>query len=105
MGSHLTRWHQAAEVLVEEVAEAMVPVDRPVTNQGQVRVYELPAVEVASYVHEGNFEDFGQGHTILLKWIEDHGYRIAGDYRELYIKHDLTDLSNSITEIQYPIEK
>jgi effector-binding domain-containing protein len=56
-------------------------------------------------VHQGNFEDFQIGHKVLLKWIEENGYRATGGYREIYIKHDPSDLSDSVTEIQFPVER
>jgi DNA-binding transcriptional MerR regulator len=101
----LAVWHQPAEVLANEQAEAAVPVDRAIPSSDRVQVYELPQTLVASVVHHGDFEDFQQGHKALLKWIEDNGYRSLGHYRELYIQHDPANLANSATEIQYPVEK
>ena len=98
-------WHQGADVLVNEVAEAAVPIDQPIPESATVKVYQLPQTQVASVVHHGDFEDFTQGHTALVKWIEANNYRIVGAYREIYIAHDDADLSNSATEIQYPVEK
>jgi DNA-binding transcriptional MerR regulator len=96
-------WHQPADVYVNEEAEAAVPVDRPLAGTDRVRVYELPQVQVAAVVHHGDFENFTQGHTALLTWIESSGYRMIGPYREIYIQHDPT--GESATEIQYPVEQ
>mgnify|MGYP001281192012 CR=1 FL=1 len=104
-GSHFAIWHQPAEILVGEEAEAAVPVERPVPGSERVRVYELPETLVASAVHHGNFEDFQQLHTAIVGWIEANGYQIAGAYREVYIKHDPNDYSDSATEVQYPVQK
>ena len=104
-GPCLAVWHQAAEVLENEVAEAIVPIDRAVPGTERVAVYELPSAQVAAVVHSGPFEDFTQEHTTVLRWIEANGYRIAGPYREVYIRHDPDDMANSATEIQYPVEK
>jgi effector-binding domain-containing protein len=71
----------------------------------RVRVYELPAGQVAAVVHQGNFEDFTQGHAALLEWIDANGYKIVGPYREIYIKHEKGRLSDSTTEIQFEVEK
>jgi DNA-binding transcriptional MerR regulator len=97
-------WHQPAAVLENEVAEAAVPIDRTLPGTDRVKVYELPQAQVASVVHHGDFEDFTQGHTALLKWIEANGYQIVGPYREIYIKED-PNTGESTTEIQYPVEK
>ena len=104
-GLCLTLWHSPANVYENEDAEALVEIDRPLLGTDQVRVYELPATQVASVVHQGNFEDFTQGHAALLEWIDANGYRIVGPYREIYIKHDKANLSDTTTEIQFPVEK
>ena len=98
-------WHQAPEVLENEVAEAAVAIDKAIPASDRVTVYELPGAQVASFVHHGPFEDFQQGHTVLFKWVEANGYRVVGPYREIYIQHNPDDFSESATEIQYPVEK
>jgi DNA-binding transcriptional MerR regulator len=103
--AHMAIWHQAAEIVENEVAEAAVEIDRSVPSSDNVKVYTLPETLVVSYVHEGDFEDFQIGHPILLKWIEANGYRVAGNYREIYLRHDPANLKDSATEIQYPVEK
>jgi DNA-binding transcriptional MerR regulator len=104
-GPCLSIWHTAADVYTNEETEAAVPIDRDLPGTDRVTVYELPQVQVASVVHHGNFDDFTQGHTALLNWIEANNYQIAGPFREIYIQHDHRDLSDSTTEIQYPVEK
>jgi DNA-binding transcriptional MerR regulator len=98
-------WHQAAAVHENEVAEAAYPIDRPLPGNDEVNVYELPQAQVAAAVHHGEFENFVQLHTVLLKWIEANGYRVAGAYREFYLEHDPKHMDESATEIQYPVEK
>jgi DNA-binding transcriptional MerR regulator len=98
-------WHSPADVYENEDAEAMVPIDRPLKGTERVNVYELPSTQVAAVVHQGEFEDFTQGHAALLDWIDSNGYRIVGPYREIYIKHEKSELSDSTTEIQFPVEK
>jgi effector-binding domain-containing protein len=101
----LALWHSPADVYENEDAEAVVPIDRPLKGTERVKVYELPATQVAAVVHQGNFEEFTQGHTALLEWIDANGYQIVGPYREVYIKHEKNNLSDTTTEIQYPVEK
>lgn len=98
-------WHSPAEVYTNEDAEAIVPIDRALPGTERVKVYDLPATQVAAVVHHGDFDDFTQGHTALLKWIEANGYRIVGPYREVYIKHHHNNLTDTTTEIQFPVEK
>jgi effector-binding domain-containing protein len=104
-GLCLTVWHSPADVYENEDAEAIVPIDRSLPGTNEVKVYELPSTQVAAAVHHGNFEDFTQGHAALLEWIDANGYRIVGPYREIYIKHNKSNLSDTITEIQFPVER
>ena len=101
----LTIWHSPADVYFNEDAEAVVPVERSLPGTDDVNVYQLPPTQVASVVHHGSFEEFTQGHAALLEWIDANGYKIVGPYREIYIKHDMSNLADTITEIQFPVEK
>lgn len=98
-------WHQPAEVLVNEVVEAAVPVDRMLPGQGDISVYEVPSTLVASTIHRGDYAAFAQAHAALLTWIEANGYRSVGSYREVYITFDPENTANHVTEVQYPVEK
>ena len=104
-GLCMALWHSPADVYENEDAEVIVVIDRPLPGTGQVKVYELPPTRVAAVIHQGNFEEFTQGHAALLEWIDANGYRIAGPYREIYIKHDKANLTATITEVQFPVER
>lgn len=98
-------WHQPAEILVDEQAEAAVGIDRNLPSTERVKVYQLPATLVASTIHHGDYDAFAQAHGALLTWIEANGYRSLGNYREVYIKFDPENSANHVTEILYPVEK
>ena len=104
-GLCLTLWHSPADVYENEDAEAVVQIDHLLPGTDQVKVYDLPPTQVAAVVHQGDFEDFTQGHAALLEWIDANGYRIVGPYRELYIRHNKSNPSDTTTEIQFPVEK
>lgn len=104
-GPHLALWYTSASTLADEDAEAMLPIDRSIPSSDRVNVYTLPQVEVASVIHHGEFQEFTQGHTALLQWIEQHHYEITGPFREIYLAHNPNDLADSTTEIQYPVQK
>jgi effector-binding domain-containing protein len=104
-GQCMTLWYTPADVYTNEDAEAIVVIDRPLPGTDRVKVYELPPTQVAAVVHHGDFEEFTQGHAALLEWIDTNGYKIVGPYREIYIKHQKDNLSATITEIQFPVEK
>ena len=104
-GQCMTLWHSPADVYANEDAEAIVVIDRGLPGTDYVKVYELPSTQVAAVVHHGDFKEFTQGHAALLEWIDANGYRIVGPYREIYIKHEKSNLADTITEIQFPIGK
>jgi len=104
-GPHFTLWHSPSDVYENEDVEAIVPIDRLLKGTERVKVYELPSTQVAAVVHQGSFEDFQQGHAAILEWIDANGYKIAGPYREIYIKHDRAELSDSTTEVQFAVDK
>lgn len=104
-GQCMALWYSPADVYANEDAEAIVVIDRVLPGTDRVKVYELPPTQVAAVVHHGDFEEFTQGHAALLEWIDSNGYRIVGPYCEIYIKHEKKDLSDTITEIQIPVEK
>lgn len=104
-GPHFSIWHQAPDVYTNEVVEAIVPVSNTVAETDRINVYELEEAQVASAVHHGDFDDFTQLHTAILQWIEANGYESVGGYREIYIKHDPSDYSESTTEVQIPVKQ
>jgi DNA-binding transcriptional MerR regulator len=104
-GLCLTLWHSPADMYENEDAEVVVQIERSLPGTDDVKVYELPPTQVAYVVHQGDFEDFTHGHAALLEWIAVNGYKIVGPYREIYIKHDKANTSDSTTEIQFPVEK
>jgi DNA-binding transcriptional MerR regulator len=95
-------WYSSADAYADEEVEAVVPIEHAVPENARVRVYQLPQMQVAAVVHHGSFDEFTQGHTALLAWIEANGYRITGPYREIYIQ-SATGEHASTTEIQFPV--
>jgi effector-binding domain-containing protein len=96
-------WHTTADTHRDEDAEAVVPIDRALPESDRVKVYELGGGAFASAVHHGNFADFTQLHPAVSRWIEANGYRIVGPSREVYVRVDHSNLSESVTEVQYPV--
>lgn len=67
----------------------------------------LPKCECACMTVIGPYEDHINHYTMLVNWIQENGYEIAGDSIENNIlDHDYSDSeSEYITEIQIPIKK
>lgn len=104
LGPHFTIWHQSPDVHTNEVVEVIVPVAQSLPSTDRVQVYELKDTLVAAAVHDGDFQDFTRLHTAILQWIEANGYEPLGGYREIYIKHNPNDYSESTTEVQIPVK-
>ena len=68
-----------------------------------VRVVELPVVDVASGVHRGPLDDISETYEAVVRWIDEHGYRIADCSRELTLEWDPQDPAQNIVELQLPI--
>jgi DNA-binding transcriptional MerR regulator len=79
--------------------------DAHVPSRDDVRVSDLPVIEVASVVHRGDMESIGASYEGLVRWIEDSGYRLAGRSRELYLEWHDDDPDASLTELQMPISR
>jgi effector-binding domain-containing protein len=87
--------------------EIAVPlaVDVPATDRIVMR--EMPAVELATCIAAGPYEDVGQAYEALMGWVEANGYRLAGPPREVYLRgpNETDDSSQYLTEVQFPISK
>lgn len=98
--------------------EVAVPLTEAIPNAGRVAVRELTGVSsMACVVHAGSYATIDQTSAKLLAWITARGYRVAGPYREVYLRFGagglslalpgayLTDNADEyLTELQVPIE-
>ncbi|MEP7290408.1 MAG: MerR family transcriptional regulator [Chloroflexota bacterium] len=75
-------------------------------DQRALTLHSLPAVEqMACVVYQGGYVGLHQGYGALGTWIEQNGYVINGDTREVFLNIDLEVPEACITEIQYPIAR
>jgi DNA-binding transcriptional MerR regulator/effector-binding domain-containing protein len=79
--------------------------DQTVPEDDEVRVVELPVVEVASALHRGAMDGISDTYESLVRWIDANGYRIADRGRELTLVWDEQDPSRNVTEMQLPISR
>lgn len=79
--------------------------DQDVSDSDRVQVVNLPVVEVASVVHHGSMDGIVASWEALVRWIEDSGYRLTGDCRELYHEWHEEEPSRHVTELQQPIAR
>ena len=68
---------------------------------------KMPEVQAACIFHKGSYRFFPESYEILLKYIEENGYKISGEIRESYIDGvwNKDDESQWLSEIQIPVEK
>ena len=100
--------------------EACEPISTNVVPNGNIKVYELPAIpQAAAILHRGGFENISESYAQLLQWIGANGFRIVGPNREVYLRavvsselvaqypseYVTTNEAERLTEIQFPIEK
>lgn len=120
VGPCLTIYHDFEYREYDVDVEVAEPVPGSPPEEGQVRVYDLPAVEaMACVLHHGDFHNMGETYGALTSWIGSNGYRIVGPNREVYLRavgYPSTQVqyppeyltgadSDRLTEIQFPVEK
>ena len=58
--------------------------------------------EMASWIHRGPFLSLFEAYNTIGQWVEAHGYRLAGDSREIFLALEGKP-EDFITEVQFPI--
>ena len=86
--------------------EVCVPTPVVVNPTDDIASYELAGGRFLSAFHMGAYEDFGTTYDQLKAWLSEHGYRIVGPAREVYVVGvgQVDDPSEYITEILLPVE-
>jgi len=79
----------------------IVPIDSELSKQLKV----FPENEYVCMAFLGPYRDMGKHYQLLIRWIEENGYQIAGDSIEKNIvDYDFSDSEDEyISEIQIPI--
>ena len=77
----------------------------PTTGEEGVTGAELPGGLVAATVHRGPYDEEGPAYRAVEAWVQEHGHVHAGPPREVYLNSpgEVTDPSQYLTEIQFPI--
>lgn len=79
--------------------------DQDVPDSDTVRVVDLPVIEVAAAVYPGGPEGIVAAWEALVRWIDDGGYRLVGNCRELYLEWCDGDPTKDVVELQQPITR
>ena len=119
-GPSITIYHDPEYCERDVDLETATPVSVSLPESQRVKVRELPGIDVvATLIHKGRYENFGQTYSALVSWIEANGYRITGPNREVYLlcaanvyddptvfgEYLTEDPDEFLTEIQFPVDK
>ena len=87
-----------------EICEAVTELKEDTEN---LRFYAVEEVTAACIFHKGSYAEFPRSYAVLLQFIEDHGYEIAGNIRESYIDGVWNKDSEEewLSEIQIPVRE
>ena len=88
--------------IIIETCEAVVEAKSELEN---LYFKEFPEVQAACIFQKGSYNNLAQSYEQLLRYIEENGYKICGDFRESYIDGvwNKSDESDWLTEIQIPV--
>jgi DNA-binding transcriptional MerR regulator/effector-binding domain-containing protein len=88
--------------------EPCMPIRTAIQSNG-ISVRELPAAHCATLIHRGPYDELKSSYARLLKYVNEHGYKISLPTREIYLKGPGMIFRGTpqkyLTEIQIPIER
>lgn len=100
-----TRHEMRDEVLSIDL-EVAVPLQGALPANEQITTRTLLGGLVASIVHTGGNLLLGQAYVALYLWLAEHGYRLSGPPRQLFLQEETSiHPSQNVIEIQFPVEK
>ena len=85
--------------------EAGVPLKHPAQAEGDMEYCELPGGPAVFAVHGGPYEQLGETHAAILRWIQEPKLRVAGPHWEWYVTDPAghPDPTDWRTQIFYPL--
>jgi effector-binding domain-containing protein len=88
-------------------AEVCVPIEESCEPTEDVRRKELPAVRVASAMHQGPYHEVPSLYEQIFEWMRENGLQYDGTMptREVFRKlhGEVKDAAEYITEVQVPL--
>lgn len=89
--------------------EPCMPVREGAAAPDGISLRELPPVHCATLIHHGPYDELKNSYAKLLKYVNQHGYKLSLPSREVYLKGPGMIFRGNprryVTEIQIPIEK
>lgn len=97
----------ATELFTHERGRAtvFVAVDQPISTVGRINQQTIPAIELATILHEGPPAGIDRAYGALAAYVTTHALGIDGPLREYYLvgPTDTNDQTQWRTEIGWPI--
>ena len=102
-GFPLARYPAAGPGLI--TVEAGIPLVEPTTPVGDMQYCELPGGPAVFAVHGGPYDQLGDTHAAIERWIQDKNLRVAGPPWEWYVTDpgEHPDPKDWRTHIYYPL--
>ncbi len=104
-GPEFSLWHGRHSARQTSSVDVNFPVKVPLRAGTKVHVSQCPGKLVATTVHKGLHRTTQRAVDAAQQWIDMNGYRLSGPRRHIYHLCDKTDRTDSVVEIQLPIEK
>ena len=82
-GFPLARYLSVSPGLV--TVEAGVPLTKVVPGEGELQCSELPGGPVAFAIHGGPYDQLGDTHAAIERWIQENRLRVSGPHWEWYV--------------------
>jgi effector-binding domain-containing protein len=88
-------------------SEVAIPIVGDAESDEEIKVKELPSMEVAIIKHKGSSEEYKNTYKTLENWITENGYDWAGPCMEVYTKKPKVKGNQTImyATIQAPVKK
>lgn len=105
VGAPFTVFYQAPDADSAGDMALCVPIGGSLRSTLGVEIVVFDEGMVASVIHHGSYEEMGESYATVSAWIHQHGHRIVGPTREIYLNSPAeVDEDALLTEIQFPID-
>lgn len=104
VGPPFARYHRRSDN--EFDIEAGFPVDRPITDKGDVGPSVLPGGQVVAAIHIGSYDEMEPTYDALYGWVRGHDAEPAGDPWEVYFTDPFAEPDPAMwrTEVVLPYQ-
>ncbi|MEO0594557.1 MAG: GyrI-like domain-containing protein, partial [Chloroflexota bacterium] len=106
-GSPFVRYHDGEHREDDPDIEACIAIEALEIEHEHITVSKLPAVQIATTIHTGQYTTLSAAYGALMTWIAHNGYDIILPNREVYLRGPALNRSAEtyVTEIQFSISK